>query len=346
MKIRRLAGCFVLITCLGGCGGGCSKSGDASHAITAESAIVEVLENGTVAWRVGADGKIVAEVSDKDGKPISKDAQGTVTWKSDSGQPASAKLSYDSDAKALVATGPAPKADVTDVDYAITAPSGAIAGVLQVPVGGTAALVADAKTAEKVDADATGPNGGVVQVVGDDRVEIVADDESDEVRVYILDPGGKVVATGDRKITLAVSADAREVIVLTPSPDGLYLTGKWKASSDPSRITIVLHKDGKARVAIVGWKPGTKLMVAGGPKLKVKKHGLGWGAGGKPAELRGKEGAGVTPSGVVKVDLGGKDGKKAKNEKNDDDDDKHKAKGGGGGNGNGGGHGKGGGKGK
>jgi hypothetical protein len=74
------------------------------------------------------------------------------------------------------------------------------------------------------------------------------------------------------------------------------------------------------RVAIVGWKPGTKLVVLGGPRVKVRKHGLGWGAGGKPVELRGKEGAGVTPSGLIKVDLRGKS-------KDKDDDDKGKGRG-------------------
>ena len=90
MNLRSLAGCVALATCLAGCGGGCSKSGDGANAIGAESALVEVLENGTVAWRVGADGKIVAEVTDKEGKPASKDASGTVTWKSESGEPGSA----------------------------------------------------------------------------------------------------------------------------------------------------------------------------------------------------------------------------------------------------------------
>jgi hypothetical protein len=346
MNLRSLAGCVVLAACLAGCGGGCSKSGDGANAIGAESALVEVLENGTVAWRVGADGKIVAEVTDKEGKPASKDASGTVTWKSESGEPGSAKLAYDADAKALVGAGPAPKADFTELKYDITAKPGALTGVLQVPVGGTAALVADAKAAEKekLAADATGPNGGVVQVVGDDRVEILADDESDEVRVYVLDANGKAASVGSRKITLAVNADADEVIVLTPSADGLFLTGHWKAKSDPSRITVVVHKDGQPRVAIVGWKPGTKLLVAGGPKVKVKKHGLGWGAGGKPAELRGKEGAGVTPNGVVKIDF------KGDKDKKDKDDDHHEGKGGGRGDGHGNGHGngkgKGGGKGK
>ncbi|AKU93582.1 hypothetical protein AKJ09_00246 [Labilithrix luteola] len=274
--------------------------------------MVEVLANGMIAWRVGADGKIVAEVEDKDGKPISKDAQGTVTWKTDSGEPASAKLAYDDGTKALVATGPAPKADITELKYEITGKSGPLTGVLQVPVGGTSALVSNAKASTDAGSDAPGPNGGIVQVVGNDRIEIVADDESDEVRVYVLDAQGKVTPAGSRKITLGVDADSPEVIVLVPSSDGQYLTGKWKAKTDPSRITVVVHQGSETRVALVGWKPGTKLVVLGGPRWKVKKHGLGWGHGGKPVELRGKDGAVITPNGVVlKVNIG---------DKHDDDD--------------------------
>lgn len=326
------AASFALVACLAGCGGGCSKAGDATNGLAADSALVEVLESGTVAWRVGGDGKIAAEVTDKDGKPVTKDATGTVTW-SGAGEPGSAKLAYDGDAKALVAAGPPLKADVTELKYEIAAPSGALTGVLHVPVGGTAALVADAKASEKVAAPATGPNGGVVQVVGDDRVEIVSDDDADEVRVYVLDADGKPTAVGARTVTLGVSGAANDVVVLTPSPDGQYLTGKWKTNADPARITVALRKEGRVHVAIVGWKPGTKLVVAGAPKIKVKKHGLGWGKGGKPEDLRGKAGAGITPNGaVVKVDL--------------KDDDKDKGKGGGHGNGHGNGNGKGGGKGK
>lgn len=304
--------------------GGCSKSNESASAANAES-LVEVLSNGMIAWRVGSDGKIVAEIDDKDGKPISKDAQGTVTWSTDSGEAGSAKLTYDANVKALVANGPVPKADITELKYDITSKSGPLTGVLQVPVGGTSALVSNAKATADAGSDAPGPNGGVVQVVGNDRVEIVADDESDEVRVYLLDAQGKVTPAGPRKITLGVEADAPEVIVLAPSADGTYLTGKWKAKSDPSRITVIVHQGNDTHVALVGWKPGTKIVVLGGPRWKVKKHGLGWGPGGKPNELRGKDGAGITPNGVIlKVNVGGKD---------DDDQGHGKRKGHGHGNG-------------
>lgn len=306
-RSNRAAACLALFAFLGGCALGCSKAADTNDVMITDSALIEVLGNATVAWRVGADGKTAAQITDKDGKPVTKDARGTIAWKTDSGEAASAKLSYDADAKALVAAGPPPRADITELKYEIAVKDGAITGALHVPVGGTAAIVSGAKASEKIATDATGPNGGVVQVVGDDRIEIVADDESDEVRVYVLDAGGKAIVAGERKITLGIDADGTEIIVLTPSPDGLYLTGKWKAKVDPSRITLVVRKGGEARVAIVGWKPGAKLVVSGGPRLKVKKHGLGWGAGGKPVELRGREGAGITPSGVIKVDLKGKD---------------------------------------
>jgi hypothetical protein len=115
-----------------------------------------------------------------------------------------------------------------------------------------------------------------VQVVGDDRVEIVADKDSDEIRVYVLDAGGKPVAPGDRKITLAVNGDSNEVVVLTPSSDGVYLVGNWKTKTDPSRITVSVRRGSTVHVAIVGWHPGAKLMVVGGPKWNVHVKDKGW----------------------------------------------------------------------
>src|SRR5258708_831474 len=81
------------------------------------------------------------------------------------------------------------------------------ARTLHLPPGGTAELVAGAKAAAQVNVDAkAGPHGGVIQVVGNERFEVVANESTGEARVYLLDPDLKVVAIGDRKITLGVVA--------------------------------------------------------------------------------------------------------------------------------------------
>ena len=63
------------------------------------------------------------------------------------------------------------------------------AGALHVPAGGTKELVLTARTAATKDnyKGQKGPNGGVVQRVGDDVVEIVGDKGTGQVRVYALD---------------------------------------------------------------------------------------------------------------------------------------------------------------
>jgi len=258
----------------------CSKKEDkaadgvetSSATESAVEALVESFPAGALAWRIDPDGKVRAEVRDKDGANTSKTAAGTIEWVEGT-ETKTTKLAFDESAKALVGIGPSLKADVTPIKYAVLNGTEPMSGTLQVPVGGTPALIADAKTADTP--SAAGPNGGVVQVVGEDKVEIVADDESDEIRVYVLDANGKPTAPGDRKITLAVNGDSNDVIVLTPSADGVFLVGAWKGKGDPSRITVVVRRPSGVHVAIVGWKPGTRLMIVGGPKWKVKKP-KGW----------------------------------------------------------------------
>jgi hypothetical protein len=178
-----------------------------------------------------------------------------------------------------------------------------------------------------------------VQVVGEDHLEVVADDDAGEVHVYLLDAEGKAIDIGDRKVTIALVADAPQVLTLT-AHEGGYLAGTWKGASDPTRVTIVVRRAGKAKVAVVGWKPGVKLVVAGGPKVKIKAKGLLVAAEAK-AKNDGK-GGGPT---AVKVDVKEKDGKdgKGKDEKGKDGkiDVKVDVKGNGNGNGYGNGNGNG-----
>ncbi|MDF2697733.1 MAG: hypothetical protein K0S65_6116 [Labilithrix sp.] len=310
---------FVLLACAPGCTKKESEEKPASTEKTSPSgtfdtALVEAFTNASLAWVVDPDGKIRVDVRDKDGAAIAKTANGTVEWAGEGGNKSSAKLAYDDGAKALVTAGPPLKQDITELKYTVALPNDSLAGTLHVPTGGTSALVEDAKAAESAPpAPAAGPNGGVVQVVGDDRIEVLADDDSDEVRVYILDAAGKSVAVGERKVTLGVNADSSDVVVLTPSSDGAYLIGKWKVKSDPTRLTIFVKKPGKSHVAIVGWKPGAKLLVVGAPKIKIKG--------------KGKGDINVNGGPNVKVDLKDKDDGRGKGKGKDKDDDHGKRNG-------------------
>ncbi len=302
MSVRSTGIALVLLGCLLAC----SKKdvGEAAASAASLGAVVESFEGGSIGWNIAGDGRIRAEVKDASGTPVTKDSSGTVEWKTESGETKSAKLTYDSDAKALVAAGPPPTQDITTLTYRIETKGAPLAGTLHVPVGGTAAL---ANETNNDTTDAKGPHGGVIQKVGDDRLEIVADDDSDEVRVYVIGGDGKAIAAGERKVTLAVVAEKSEVVVLRPSDDGAFLVGTWTLKDDPSRVTVVLRSSGRAYVAIVGWKPGARLVVTGGAPRKIKVHVKGHGA---KIDIKVKDGPGAP--GMVKIDLKGNGGGKGK----------------------------------
>jgi hypothetical protein len=326
-RSRHLAVIFALVSLTGGAAGCSKKDGDATQSAEAQaSALVEVFETGSLAWTIDDAGKVRLDVRDKDGTSISKKAAADLEWQTETGEQKTVKLAFDDKANALAGTGPAAKGDITLLRYKVTGGAAPMTGTLHVPVGGTIALAKDATEAEKVTAPATGPNGGVVQVVGDDRIEVVGDEDSDQVRVFVLGADGKAVPVGERKVTLAVNADASEVVALTPSPDGLYLIGKWKVKSDPSRLTIVVRRAGAAHVALVGWKPGVKIVVLSAPKLKVRVKGGGLAKG---LDKDDKPDAPGGPT-LVKVDLKGKDDDKGKDkgpDKGKDGPDHDKGKG-------------------
>ncbi|HEU4408147.1 MAG TPA: hypothetical protein VFS43_22990 [Polyangiaceae bacterium] len=269
---------------LGACKGGAEASAEASADAPLDAdALVEDHDAGSIAWTVGADGAVKARVSGEGGKQIKENLSGTLAWKSPA---ANAKaevktvpLALDQKTGLLIAAGPRLDADLTEVGYTLNVNGKPWSGTLHLPAGGTAELVASARASAEAGASLqgkVGPHGGVIQIVGEDRLELVVDEASGEVRVYLLDPELKVVAVGERKVTLAVNAEATapEVVVLVPDAKGLYLKGALKAAVDPVRVTIAVHLGGKARVALVGLAPNAHLAVgAKAPRLKIKVKG-------------------------------------------------------------------------
>ena len=273
---------------------------------TPEDAIVEEHEGGSIAWSVAADGKARALVFNAEGKPIKEKVTGTLAWKADAKAEAKpVAMDLDAKAGALVAAGPKLEADITEIGYTVTVDGKPWSGTLHVPVGGTAELVASAKAGAEASASIegkVGPHGGVIQIVGEDRFEIVADEVSGEVRVYLLDADLNVVAMGDRKITLAVVGDVSEVIDLEADAEGgLFLHGKWKLQADPIKITLAVRANGKVTVAIVGFKPGAKFALhAKGPRLKVRVKGAF--DGDVDAKARAKLGLKANVKAKAKID--------------------------------------------
>jgi hypothetical protein len=265
---------------LGGCKGGAEASADAP---LEADAIIEEHGAGSVAWSVAADGAVKARVGDAGGKQVRQNLSGMLAWKSPASnaraEVKTVPLALDAKTGLLLAAGPRLEADLTEVGYTLNVDGKPWSGTLHLPAGGTAELVASAKASAEANAaieGKAGPHGGVVQIVGEDRLEIVVDEASGEVRVYLLDAELKAIAVGERKVTLAVNAEANapEVVVLAPDAKGLYLKGMLKAAVDPVRVTVAVHVDGKARVAIVGLKPNARLRVgADAPRLKIKVKG-------------------------------------------------------------------------
>jgi hypothetical protein len=135
----------------------CSKKESAETSSASDAPLEEAFAKSSIAWVVKNDGRIRADVKDASGAPISSDATGTVEWTTESGEARSAKLAYDAEAKVLVAAGPAPTQDITPIKYQIVAKGDTLAGTLHVPVGGTAALAANANDVKDNAGEAKGP---------------------------------------------------------------------------------------------------------------------------------------------------------------------------------------------
>src|SRR5262249_46703591 len=154
---------------------------------TALRGITEGHDGGSIVWEVKPDGKVRARVKTADGKPADKSVRGTLLWKGPSGDTKVA-LTFDDKSGLLVGAGPRLEGDLTEIRYTITVAGTGWAGALHLPAGGTDELEESARRAARapLPKGKTGPNGGIVQMVGDDPVEIVADKSSGQVRVYIL----------------------------------------------------------------------------------------------------------------------------------------------------------------
>jgi hypothetical protein len=250
---------------------GCGNKTDSPEAapISADSAITEKNDTAEVTWSISPDGQVVARVRNKDDLPITDGVSGTLTVKPASGgQPVAVPLTM----KDGYLTGQMPKldADLTEVGYDLDVEGAKIKGVMHLPRGGTQELVESAKeaaAAKKIAPDAKGPNGGVVQVVGDDIVEVVADKDSGAVRMYMLDDDLKPIPVGKRKGKLAFGGAAPEIVELNPDPGGMFLAGKCVGKVQPVKITIEVIDGDEIDVAIYHYVPGGIIVV--GPAAPV-----------------------------------------------------------------------------
>ncbi|AKT42765.1 uncharacterized protein CMC5_069920 [Chondromyces crocatus] len=261
---------------------GCSKGPEVtSENIAEQAALIEQHDGGSVVWRVKPDGQVMALLKAPDGKPIEQGVTGTMTVKPKTGDPVTATLvPVEKSGGVLTATLPKLDDELTEVSYTLLAADKPIQGTLHLPKGGTEELFASAKvSAEAKLDDKKGPNGGVLQVVGEDTVEIVANDATGEVRVYLLDDNLQVVKPENRKIKikLGLSGSGAEVIELSPHTEGLYFEGKLNAQIKPKKMTVVLVDGDVVHTALWGHHPGKVVVIGvGAPVIAIFVNTVVW----------------------------------------------------------------------
>jgi hypothetical protein len=268
MRIHTIVGTVALASCLAATG--CRKPQPVIQAEepTADTTVTEESSDGTVAWDIATDGNVRAYVKAKDGQAVTQNIGGTVVYPGDVADQ-ERELTVD-EKGTLVAAGPPLQDELTEVDYNLTVDGNPWTGVLHVPQGGTKAIDEDAKAsaALSVPPGKTGPNGGVIQYIGGDPVELVADKDSHEVRMYVLDSNYAVTDPGERSFRLGYDAQVPGMEVLVREPGADYYVGPWYATYDPFRVTVVMGYGGFYHTGIIGWHYGDHLRFGiGAPVL-------------------------------------------------------------------------------
>lgn len=257
--------CFACVTSLSSC---CRKDSveqvAGADSATPDRTVTERHDDAVTAWTIAPDGTVRVALKPSEAAPTDKAATVNVTAKP-AGAAASAPVPLVYDAATGLHTGkiPALTADITEVSYDAVVGGKPVKGLLHVPMGGTDELITNARASSgKIPADKKGPNGGVIQVVGGDVLEIAAD-KNGEVRVYVLDDSMKVVPVGTRKIKLAVGGSSSEVIELTADAGGTYFKGKLSTKANPTKLTVIVRATPEAAPVVVlcGWNPGTVVVV-------------------------------------------------------------------------------------
>jgi hypothetical protein len=233
-------------------------------------ALVELRDEGTISWNIRADGNVQAMVKARDEKPITANVTGKIATDNAAVELTQTEGSGVLEGKGLKFTG-----DLTRAKYDLIVEGKTWSGTLFLPMGGTADLAAGAKASAsiKLPDPKIGPHGGTLQVVGGDVLELVANAQTGELRVYLLDAQLKAVAAADREIRVGIVTDSKaELVALLPEPGGAFFTGKMGINVDPVEVTISVKGKGQAQAqcVLVGFQPGVALAVnASAPRVKI-----------------------------------------------------------------------------
>jgi hypothetical protein len=164
-----------------------------------EAALVEERDEGKLEWIVQPEGQVSLKVTVNEGGAPAMSGALLIDGQS---YPLTANGST------LTATGPKLSAELTTISYSLKVGEATWDGALHVPPGGTKDLLAFPSVS--VPEGTKGPNGGVVDVVGEQRVEVVTDEKTGEVRVYFLDENLKVIPVGEASAVAAFAQQDEE----------------------------------------------------------------------------------------------------------------------------------------
>jgi hypothetical protein len=250
-------GCIALATL--SCS--CRRELTAAAIEQAPDAIAERSPSGTSTWIVRPDGSVSATLKTADGKPVAQPVTGQLAFATPDGPPTLVPVQYNPTSGVLTAAGPKLEADITPVNYTLSVGGAPWTGSMDVPKGGTKDLVETGRLQASFAPGSVGPNGGVVQVVGPDRVELVANKHTGDVRAYVLDADNHPVDPGDRKITVAIRGEHPQILVLVPEPQGHFVIGHLHTRVDPAFVTVAVTARGGTHACLVGWTAGSVVVV-------------------------------------------------------------------------------------
>lgn len=188
-----LLACAALTTTTG-CNRDKGEAGAEPQAVDDQAALfVEERDDGKLEWSVAPDGQVRVKVTVNENAPSA--VAGALLLDGQS-------YPLAGEGTALQASIPKlPPDDLTTIAYSLKVGDSTWDGALQVPPGGTRDLVAAPSVT--VPEGTKGPNGGIVDVVDDQRVEIVTDEKTGEVRVYFLNDKLEVIPVGEAKAVAA-----------------------------------------------------------------------------------------------------------------------------------------------
>lgn len=216
MRPTKSKGAWLALAILAMAVNGCNRNkGDQAtadpQAMDPSAALVEERDEGKLEWIVTADGQVRVKVTVNDGSAPALTGSLLLDGQS---------YPMTADGASLGASIPKLGADLTTIAYSLKVGEATWDGALHVPQGGTRELVA--APAVTIPEGAKGPHGGVLDVVGDQRVEMVVDPKTNEVRVYLLDDKLQPIPVGSASAVAGIlqqpDAPAATAEPQTPPP--------------------------------------------------------------------------------------------------------------------------------